>query len=152
MDCKVKLFCVLKSCLLLLVCSYSICCFAQTEQRIKFTSVISSVNTGQDYTPWLNDDITSLVQNVWQNNFIWVDLKLPLTQHSIITRLSFYDYEGVFTDAPDSIYAISGKKKTFLGTFTGPDYMVFDGFTLKYACRSGYPCHPQIFQQYPPKG
>jgi endoglucanase len=132
MDHKEKLICVLKSSLLLLVFLFGNNCFAQTEQRIKFTSVTSSINTGQDYTPWLNDDTTSLVQDVWQGNFVWVDLKLPLTQHSIITRLSFYDYEGVFTDAPDSIYALNGAKKTFLGTFTGPGYMVFDGFTLKY--------------------
>lgn len=127
-----KLLRAVKILLISLVCLYSVNCFAQTEQRIKFTSIIPSVNTGQDYTPWLNDNVDSLVQDVWQNNFIWVDLKLPLTRHSIITRLSFYDYTGVFTDAPDSIYAINGKKKTFLGIFTGPGYMVFDGFTLQY--------------------
>ncbi|MGN6178821.1 MAG: cadherin-like beta sandwich domain-containing protein [Mucilaginibacter sp.] len=126
-----KLLRTLRSLLVLFVCTYSLSCFAQTEQRIKFATIIPSVNTGQDYTPWLNDNLDSLVQDAWQNNFIWVDLKLPLTQHSIITRLSFYDYTGVFTDAPDSIYAVNGTHKTFLGTFTGPGYMIFDGFTLQ---------------------
>lgn len=122
----------LRSRLLLLICLYSCAAFAQTGtgQRIKFTSVTSSVNTGQDYSPWLNDDVNSLVQNVWSNNFIWVDLTLKLQQHSIINSFSFYDYEGVFTTAPDSIYALNGKIKTFLGTFTGPNYMVWDALTL----------------------
>ena len=83
-----------------------------------------------DYSPWLNDNVDSLVQEVWLNNFVWVDVTLKLTQRSKITRFSFYDYEGVFTDAPDSIYALNGTTKTFLGTFTGPAYMVWDGFTL----------------------
>jgi endoglucanase len=116
--------------LLILSICYSRYTNAQTIQRIKFTTITSSINTGQDYTPWLNDDTTSLVQSVWQNNFVWVDLTLPLTQHSIITSLSFYDYEGVFTGAPDSIYALNGNIKTLIGTFIGPGYMVWDGFTL----------------------
>ena len=120
----------LKGFLILLLGLYSFICAAQTGQRIYFSSITSSVNTGQDYSPWLNDNVDSLVQDVWQNNFIWVDLTLKLTQHSIINSFSFYDYEGVFTDAPDSIYALNGTTKTFLGTFTGPNYMVFDGFTL----------------------
>jgi endoglucanase len=117
-------------CLTLMLCIYSFACFSQTEQRIKFNSITSSVNTGMDYSPWLNDNVDSLVQQVWLNNFVWVDVTLKLTQHSKITRLSFYDYEGVFTDAPDSIYALNGTTKTFLGTFTGPGYMIWDGFTL----------------------
>jgi endoglucanase len=122
---------VLSRAIVLLLCLYSFNSRAQTEQRIRFTSISSSVNTGQDYSPWLNDDTTLLVQNTWQNNFIWVDLTLPLTQRSTITRLSLYDYTGVFTDAPDSIYAIDGNKKTFLCTFTGPNYMVWDNYPLK---------------------
>jgi len=72
--------------ILLALSFFSLNASAQTEQRIKFTSITSSVNTGQDFSPWLNDNLDSLVQDVWQNNFIWVDLTLPLTQHSIITR------------------------------------------------------------------
>ena len=116
--------------ILLALSFFSLNASAQTEQRIKFTSITSSVNTGQDFSPWLNDNLDSLVQDVWQNNFIWVDLTLPLTQHSIITRFMFYDYEGVFTSAPDSIYALNGTTKTFLGTFTGPNYMIFDSLNL----------------------
>jgi endoglucanase len=121
---------LLKLAICLIFCIYNLKCSAQTDQRIKFTAVSSSINTGQDFSPWLNDNLDSLVQNVWQNNFLWVDLTLPLTQHSIITRFMFYDYEGVFTDAPDSIYALNGKTKTFLGTFTGPNYMIFDSLNL----------------------
>jgi len=121
---------IIKACLALILCIYSLNSFSQTEQRIKFNSITSSINTGMDYSPWLNDNVDSLVQEVWLNNFVWVDVTLKLTQRSKITRFSFYDYEGVFTDAPDSIYALNGTTKTFLGTFTGPAYMVWDGFTL----------------------
>ncbi|SDT41588.1 Por secretion system C-terminal sorting domain-containing protein [Mucilaginibacter mallensis] len=120
----------IKACLALILCIYSLNSFSQTEQRIKFDTITSSINTGMDYSPWLNDNVDSLVQEVWLNNFVWVDVTLKLTQRSKITRFSFYDYEGVFTDAPDSIYALNGTTKTFLGTFTGPAYMVWDGFTL----------------------
>ena len=117
-------------CFLLVLSFCNLKSFAQTEQRIMFNSITPSVNTGMDYTPWFNDNVNDLIQDVWLNNFVWVDVTLKLTQHSKITRFSFYDYEGVFTDAPDSIYALNGTKKTFLGTFTGPAYMVWDGFTL----------------------
>lgn len=99
-------------------------------QRILFSSITPSVNTGQDYSPWLNDNLDSLVQSVWTNNFIWVDVTIKFKQHSTISEFEFYDYQGVFTDNPDSIYAVNGTTKTFLGTFTGPAYMVFDDFKL----------------------
>jgi len=127
-----KLFAkVVRRFIFLLLCLYSLSCFAQTEQRIKFTTISSSINTGQDYSPWLNDNLDSLVQDDWQPaNFAWVDVTLKLTQHSILTRFSLYDYTGVFTDQPDSIYALNGTTKTFLGVFTGPNYMVWDALNL----------------------
>ena len=100
--------------------------FAQTEQRIKIISVTPSVNTGQDYSSWLNDDLNNLVPNTWTTaNLSWVDVTLKLEKQSTITRLSFYDYEGEFTDKPASIYALNGTKKTFLGLFTGETYKTF---------------------------
>jgi|GEM_PF-1294438 len=104
---------------------------AQTVVRLQFTKVIQAPNTGMDFTPWMNDDVTKLVQQVWgPGTQVWANLTLPLTQHSIITRLSFYDYSGTFTSQPDTIYALNGKIKTLIGTFTGPKYMTWDGFTL----------------------
>ncbi|WP_158826411.1 T9SS type A sorting domain-containing protein [Mucilaginibacter lacusdianchii] len=103
---------------------------AQTEQRIKIVSAIPSEDTGQDYSPWLSDSTDSLVAEAWQNNFKYVDVTLKLKQHSSITRLSLYDYTGVFTDKPAEIYALNGTKKTLLGKFTGPSYMVFEDLNL----------------------
>lgn len=100
------------------------------QQRILFTSITPSINTGMDYSPWMNDDLTQFVQNAWQGNSVWVDISLKLTQHSKISEFEFYDGEGVFTDQPDSIYAVNGTIKTFLGTFTGPGYLVFQDLKL----------------------
>ncbi|MBS7563572.1 T9SS type A sorting domain-containing protein [Mucilaginibacter sp. Bleaf8] len=104
--------------------------FAQTEQRIKIVSAIPSENTGQDYSPWLNDNTDSLVAEAWENNFKYVDVTLQLQQHSTVNRLSFYDYTGVFTDKPAEIYIQNGTQKTLVGTFTGPGYMTFQDLNL----------------------
>jgi len=105
---------------------------AQTVVQLKFTNKITQVpNTGMDFTPWLNNDVTDVVQDVWgPGTQVWGNVKLVLTQHSIIKRLSFYDMEGTFSDKPDTIYALNGTVKTLIGTFTGPQYMTWDGFTL----------------------
>lgn len=117
----------------LLFITLSLSSFAQTEQRLKFVSAIPSEDTGQDYSPWLNDNLDSLVENVWLNNFKYVDVTLKLQSHSKITKLSFYDYTGVFTDKPDSIYIVNGTTKTFVGLFTGETYMTFVDLALPVA-------------------
>jgi endoglucanase len=99
--------------------------FGQTEERIPIVSVTPSENTGQDYSSWLSDDLNNLIPAAWQDNFKWVDVTLKLNQKSVVTRLSFYDYEGVFTDKPAYIYAMNGTQKIFLGTFQGLTYMTF---------------------------
>ncbi|MGI4021112.1 MAG: T9SS type A sorting domain-containing protein [Janthinobacterium lividum] len=105
--------------------------FAQTEQRIKIVSVTPSVNTGQDYSSWLSDDLNNLVPNEWSAaNLSWVDVTLKLEKQSTLTRLSFYDYEGVFTDKPATIYALKGTEKTYLGVFTGESYKSFVNLKL----------------------
>lgn len=108
--------------------------FAQNTQRIRFTSIIPAVNTGQDYSSWLSDDLNNLVPNVWSKaNLRWVDITLKLEQQSNISRLSFYDFEGVFTDKPAYIYALNGTVKTYLGLFTGETYETFVNLKLKKA-------------------
>ncbi len=105
--------------------------YAQTEQRIKIISVTPSINTGQDYSSWLSDDLNNLVPNVWSPaNLSWVDITLKLEKQSKISRLSFYDFEGVFTDDPASIYALNGNVKTYLGLFTGETYKQFVDLNL----------------------
>lgn len=105
--------------------------FSQTLQRVKISSVTASANTGQDYSPWLNDNLNDLVQNVWsENNSQYVDVTVKLEKPSFISKLSLYDYEGVFTTNPAEIYALNGTQKTFLGLFTGPNYMTFDDLNL----------------------
>ncbi|RVT96532.1 T9SS type A sorting domain-containing protein [Mucilaginibacter limnophilus] len=100
------------------------------DQRIPFISVVSSQNTGQDYSPWLNDNLDSLVQEAWQDNFVYVDVTLRLKYHSRITQIKLYDYTGVFEDKPAEIYSLNGTQRTLLGTFTGPGYMTFQYINL----------------------
>ncbi|GAB2685335.1 hypothetical protein GCM10027037_03540 [Mucilaginibacter koreensis] len=125
-----RLFKFMISCLILILAGYH--CFAQSEQRIKISSVIPSVNTGQDYTPWLTDDLNSMVEDEWdRSNWQYIDVTLKLQQHSKITKVVLYDWQGVFTDKPAYIYALNGQQRTLLGTFTGESYNAFD--TIKLA-------------------
>ncbi|MCY7353193.1 MAG: T9SS type A sorting domain-containing protein [Cytophagaceae bacterium] len=101
--------------------SWSAC--AQTEERLKVAAITTSAETGQDYSPWLNDDLTKLVASVWQDNLVYVDVILRLEKKSQITRLSLYDFEGTFPDKPAYIYALNGTSKTLLGTFDGAAYL-----------------------------
>lgn len=98
---------------------------AAVAERIKITTIKPSENTGQDFSPWLNDDLNSSVQSAWGNNSKWIDVKLTLEKRSKITKLSLYDAEGVFTDNPASIYALDGANKIFLGLFEGLTYKTF---------------------------
>lgn len=95
---------------------------AQPEERLKVVAITASVETGQDYSPWLNDDLAKMVVNVWQNNLVYVDVTLRMEKRSRISRLSLYDFEGTFFDKPAYIYALNGTTKTLLGTFNGADY------------------------------
>ncbi|MCC3155138.1 PA14 domain-containing protein [Hymenobacter sp. BT770] len=93
------------------------------EEAIGITSITPSVSTGQDYSPWLNDDPHSLVQNNWNpSNFQYIDVTLQLAKPTVLSRLSLFDFEGVFTDQPATIYALSGGQRTLIGTFTGQEY------------------------------
>ncbi len=112
------------------ICLYSMG-FSQTASRVFISSITSSINTGQDYSPWLNDDTTKLVADVWSSaNSQYVDVKLKLAATTNIAKLSLYDYEGVFTSTPAYIYAVSGNVKTLIATFTGPSYMVWENVVL----------------------
>ncbi|MES2703270.1 MAG: T9SS type A sorting domain-containing protein [Bacteroidota bacterium] len=100
--------------------------YAQTGSRVYITSITQSVSTGQDFSPWMNDDETNLVSNVWGSaNMQYVDVKLKLTTQSNITKVSLYDYEGTFESTPVTIYAAVGGSRTLLGTFVGSLYMAW---------------------------
>lgn len=99
--------------------------FAQSQQRLPIVSVTPAAYTGQDYAPWLNDNLDSLVANSWDNNNQWVDITLQLGERSIVNRLSLYDHEGVFTDNPAYLYALNGNEKVYLGKFEGLAYNTF---------------------------
>uniref|UniRef100_UPI0015E74A45 Ig-like domain-containing protein n=1 Tax=Rufibacter sp. XAAS-G3-1 TaxID=2729134 RepID=UPI0015E74A45 len=98
--------------------------YSQSESRIRFTSVSASANTGQDYSPWLSDNLGELVESEWaQRNMTYVDVTLTLERRSEITRLALYDHQGIFTTNPVTVYALDGGKKTLIGTFTGESYL-----------------------------
>jgi endoglucanase len=92
--------------------------------RVGIASITPSIDTGQDYSPWLNDNLNDMVQSVWSSlNAQYIDVKLTLANRSNISRLSLYDWQGIFTDTPVTIYALKGTRKTLLGTFTGISYL-----------------------------
>lgn len=98
---------------------------AQTSpppERLPITTITASENTGQNYSPWLTDNLSSLVQSAWGANEKWVQVTLKLQKKSLITSLSLYDYEGVFTDNPALVYAMNGTQRVLIGTFTGETY------------------------------
>lgn len=97
-----------------------------TQERVKVTSVVSSVPTAQSYAPYLNDDMNSLVQTNWNSaDCVWMDLTLKLEAKSTLTKLELYDGENEFSGTPATIYALNGTQKTLLGTFTGPSFAVW---------------------------
>jgi endoglucanase len=107
--------------------------YAQTGSRIPISSITPSISTGQDYTPWLNDDVTSLVADVWGTlNMQYIDVKLKLSSPSNVTSLSLYDYTGTFTAQPAYIYAVNGTTRTLIATFIGPNYMFWENIPLAF--------------------
>jgi endoglucanase len=99
---------------------------AAGEEQVAITAASPSVDTGQDYSPWLNNDPASLVQNSWMPaNFQYVDVTLKLAKTTAISRVSLFDYQGIFIIQPALIYAQSGSKRTLIGSFNGSQYNVW---------------------------
>lgn len=93
------------------------------EQRVSIVSITPSVNTGQDYSAWLSDDLSKLVPDYWQpTNFQYIDIMLGLERPTTITRLRLYDNQGSFVDKPATLYALRGTQRTQLSVFTGELY------------------------------
>ena len=90
------------------------------EEAIGITLITPSIDTGQDYSPWLDDDLNNLVQNSWNpTNFQYIDVTLQLQKSTVLSRLSLFDYQGSFALQPATIYAQNGTQRTLIGTFTG---------------------------------
>ncbi|RZK97552.1 MAG: hypothetical protein EOO62_27840, partial [Hymenobacter sp.] len=116
--------------LLALLASYLLVFSAQAqaggEQRVAITGITPSLDTGQDYAPWLDDNPNNLVKDSWfPTNFQYVDVTLKLAQPTVLTRLALFDYQGIFTAQPALIYAQNGTQRTLIGTFDGAQYNVW---------------------------
>jgi len=102
------------------------------EEKLKIVALKASNSSGMDYSPWLNDDLSDLIEQVWRpNNNKYVDVKLQLEYKSLVHKLSFYDLGEIFTSNPTEIYAVNGKEKTFLGVFKGTDSKTWINLNLK---------------------
>jgi endoglucanase len=113
---------------ILLVCLISCLQFSVHCQslatRVPIISATPSINTGQNYSPWLNDNLNDIVKSIWTPlNLQYIDVKLMLSKRTKVSRLSLYDRQGVFTNTPVTIYALNGIRQTLLGTFMGLSYM-----------------------------
>ncbi|WP_205501813.1 T9SS type A sorting domain-containing protein [Rufibacter psychrotolerans] len=110
--------------------------FASTAQNssevaLKITAIQPAVKTGQNFGPWLTNDLNDLVQpNYLPSNNQYFDVVLPLEAKSKVTRVSLYDHEKTFTDKPAYIYARNGTQKVLLGKFTGSSYKNWVNITL----------------------
>jgi endoglucanase len=102
----------------------------QIGARLSITKITPSINTGQNYSPWLNDDLNDLVQNEWSPlNLQYIDVTLALAGQANVTQVSLFDGQGSFPGMPTSIYAINGNKRTLLGVFTGESYQQWVNIT-----------------------
>lgn len=113
-------------------CQFTWSAQAQTagEERVAIISASPSLDTGQDYSPWLDDDPGNLVQNSWlPANFQYVDVTLKLAKTTVLSRLSLFDYQGIFILQPALIYAQNGTKRTLIGSFDGTRYNVWVDMT-----------------------
>jgi endoglucanase len=100
--------------------------YSQTPSRVMISSITPSVSTGQDYSSWLSDDLSRLVPDVWAHvNMQYIDVKLKLQAKTNVTKVSLYDYTGVFTSTPAYVYSVNGTTRTLIGTFTGALYMAW---------------------------
>ena len=66
-----------------------------TVSRIPIAAIIPNHFTGQDYSPWLNDNLDSLVQGTYGNNDPnnrYVDVAVWLAKRTLVTKVSLYDY------------------------------------------------------------
>jgi len=99
---------------------------AAGEERVAITSITASPDTSQDYSAWLDDDPAHLVPNSWlPANFQYVDVTLKLAKTTVLSRLSLFDYQGVFTAQPALLYAQNGTQRTLIGSFDGAQYNVW---------------------------
>ncbi len=119
-----------KRLLFILFCLAPLLGFSQSIERIKIASITPSENTGQDYSPWLNDDLNDQVKSAWTGNFKWVDVTLTLERSCKVSKISLYDAQGTFENTPVSIYATDGTNKVLLGLFKGLTYNNFVDITL----------------------
>ncbi|HEY0053799.1 MAG TPA: T9SS type A sorting domain-containing protein, partial [Pedobacter sp.] len=102
-------------------------------ERLPVVSAIPSENVGQDYYPWLTDDLAHKVTHTgWGNqlNNKYIDVTLKLAKKSILTKVSLYDGQGDFDSFPVTVFALNGTQKTLIGTFRGLAYMSFVDYTL----------------------
>jgi len=108
--------------------------FSQAPERIKITAATPLEDTGQDYSPWLNDDLNDLVASNWQaNNLKYSGVTLSLEKQAPVSRLSLYDGNGEFADKPAYLFALNGNTKTYLGTFTGLGFQAWADIALPQA-------------------
>jgi endoglucanase len=109
---------------ILLVCG-SIMGWSQNnppQQRLSIVSVTPSENTGQNYAPWLSDNMGKLVQSAWSDNLKWTQVTLKLHKKSLLTSLTLYDLHDTFADKPALLYAMNGTQRVLIGSFTGEKF------------------------------
>ncbi|WP_375419059.1 hypothetical protein [uncultured Hymenobacter sp.] len=101
-------------------------CFSQTEERIAITAATPYGDTGQNYQPWLDDNLANEVENNWsEENQKYVAVILTLAKKTQLSRLALYDGQGEFEDKPAYLFALNNGTKTYIGKFDGQQYQAW---------------------------
>jgi hypothetical protein len=105
---------------------------AQTSQRIHITSVVDSNLPSWDYSNYLNDSLNMLVPAVTIQGQLYSNVIITLASKSIVSKLSLYNYDAVFSVNPAYLYAINGADTTYIGKFTGGQNQVFTDYPILF--------------------
>jgi len=91
----------------------------QGGTQLEFISAGSTVNTGQNFTPLINNDLSDKVDDVWGNpvNKQYIDVTLTLKKRSRISRITIPDDWRDFRTAPVKVFALKDTTRTLLGIF-----------------------------------
>ncbi len=94
--------------------------------RLLVDTITASINTGMNYTPWLNDNLSSLVASVWASvNNQYVDVRLKLNKRSLVYKIALYDEAGTCTTNSAYIYLQKDTSLTQIAVFQGLLYKDF---------------------------
>lgn len=106
---------------------------AQVGQRLTIASAYDPLQPQRNYAHLITDDLNQTVPVPWDPNPFYSDVVMPLDRQCMLTRISLYDMEGIFTAQPAYLYAMYRGHRIFLGRFDGLLYKQWVHYDLPFA-------------------